>query len=137
MSGVNTSTVVALTAQALLFLALICCVLGAKLPSTTVAEQNQLQQTGKTNGVLTEGHATSMGTGAASAPALARSSVPIVSSTDDLEIVAHTGLEGLGRQKRYIGWGRSPRLRYNKAVSTFDHDSLFNRMHNNFDKRFV
>lgn len=126
MAAVNSSAVIALSAQALLLLSLICCVLSAKLTPPSVAEQNQ-QGAAKTNGALTE---SSSGVSPA-----ARSNFPIITSTDDLEVVAHTGPEGLGRQKRYIGWGRRPSLRYNKAVSTIDHDNLFNRMHNNFDKR--
>lgn len=126
MAAVNSSAVIALSAQALLLLSLICCVLSAKLTPPSAVEQNQPQTVAKTNGVLTD---------ASSGTAAARSNFPIITSTDDLEVVAHTGPEGLGRQKRYIGWGRRPSLRYNKAVSMIDHDNLFNRMHNNFDKR--
>ncbi|ODN04816.1 hypothetical protein Ocin01_01878 [Orchesella cincta] len=121
------SRVIALIAQAFLLFSMICCTYCAKLPA---AEQQQQGLTGTKNEVISD---TSSVTNAAALGI--RNSMPIVASTDDLQIVAHTGSEGLGRQKRYIGWGRRPSLRYSKATSTFDHDSLFNRMHNNFDKR--
>ncbi|CAL8137065.1 unnamed protein product [Orchesella dallaii] len=128
--AVISSRVIALIAQAFLLFSLICCTYCAKLPA---AEQQQQHQglTGIKNEVLTDSSSVTN-----SAPALGlRNSLPIVASTDDLQIVAHTGSEGLGRQKRYIGWGRRPSLRYSKATSVFDHDSMFNRLHNNFEKR--
>lgn len=127
MAGIS-RTVVALSAQICVFFALICCVICAKLPVAAISEQSQA----KPSGIVAEGHGISSGT--ATLPVL-RSSLPMISSNDDLEVVAHTGSDSLGRQKRYIGWGRRPSLRYNKAVSVMDHDSLFNRLHNAFDKR--
>lgn len=132
MAGVSTLGIITLSAQVALLLSLICCASSAKLPAES---QNQAETKGNTN-VISEGHSVTSGaTGASSLAGPVARSLPIVASTDDFEVVAHTGGEGLGRQKRYIGWGRSPRLRYNKATSSFDHDSLFNRIHNNFDKR--
>jgi len=124
----DSTNVIVLSAQALFILSLISCAFCAKLPASP-AEQQGLKNT---NGVNSDGNPS--GTVPISSAGV-RNSVPIVASTDDFEVVAHTGAEGLGRQKRYIGWGRRPSLRYSKATSVFDHDSLFNRLHNNFDKR--